>query len=187
MFKSKIHFDADYLITALRKHDRQSHNYLRPILQKAFMAIIFLVTLGLCAMLIEKQSPRDLILVVILASVLACLPLRMRYLEWVTRRNFAKSPRANQDYLFEIDEDGFRATSHDEDAHLHWPVFTKVVEFADGYLIYQGPQVFNWIPLTSLEDPSQAAALGDLLRKHIDDQRTIAPLEVPGEDAYNRC
>lgn len=83
------------------------------------------------------------------------------------RRRFRKSPFCGEDLAFEFGEHEVRVTSPQQDVKLQWSVFTKAVRFEDGFLLMQGPSVFNWIPAAAFVDPSHIDAMDAHLKANI--------------------
>jgi hypothetical protein len=76
----------------------------------------------------------------------------------------------------EFREDGYHATTAIANTDLSWAAFSKVVHFRDGFLLFQGPHLANWVPVRYLEDPDSLVELEALLRDMIDDHRIIEPV-----------
>ena len=83
-----------------------------------------------------------------------------------------KSPYENDELTIQISEDGYHATSSKQDVKLQWNAFTRVAHFSDGFLLFQGPKMFNWIPFCSLA-PSEIAEVERLLKKHIQEHEIV--------------
>jgi hypothetical protein len=94
---------------------------------------------------------------------------------WLARRSFRKSPYRDEDVIIEFTDAGFHARSPKQDTKLHWSAFTRVAHFSDGFLLFQGPKFFNWIPLSSLGSPAQATDLAALLRSNIAEHKIVEP------------
>ena len=115
---------------------------------------------------------------VFIGAFLAVLGISMFFAHhldyWLARRSFKKSPYRDEHLTIELTDQGFHALSEKQDVKLSWSVFTKVVQFNDGFLLFQGPKWFNWIPVSSLSDSSQAAELESLLRSKIREYRVMS-------------
>jgi hypothetical protein len=92
---------------------------------------------------------------------------------WLTRKAFLKSPFRDELLTIEFTESGFHATSPIQDTKLQWCVFTEVVHFQDGFLLFQGPRIFNWIPFSTISDVQQIRELEKLLRAKVEKHRII--------------
>ena len=92
---------------------------------------------------------------------------------WLARRSFRKSPFRDDEVTIEFSDAGVHALSPKQDSKLQWSVFTKVAHFRDGFLLFQGPKFFNWIPQSSLGSSSQVAELEALLRSKIVEHRVV--------------
>lgn len=84
----------------------------------------------------------------------------------------AKSPFRNDQLTIQLDEEGFHAFSSKQDVKLSWEVFTRVAHFRDGFLLFQGPKMFNWIPFSSL-DHCDIAELDALLRRKVQEHKIV--------------
>ena len=93
---------------------------------------------------------------------------------WNIKRTLAKSPYNNDDLRIDFSENGFHAFSTKQDVKLAWPIFNRVSHFKDGFLLFQGPKVFNWIPFSALE-PGAVEELETLLRTHITTHKIVKP------------
>lgn len=84
----------------------------------------------------------------------------------------AKSPFNGEELTIKFDEEGFHASSSKQDVKLRWGVFTRVAHFSDGFLLFQGPALFNWIPFSAVEH-SEIPDLEALLREHIKEHKIV--------------
>jgi hypothetical protein len=80
------------------------------------------------------------------------------------RWRFRKSPYWNRRIRVELVEDGVRTSSELGDSTVLWPAFTRVVGLRHGFLLYQGPQVFNWLPLSAFQSAPSRDSIAALLR-----------------------
>ncbi len=67
-------------------------------------------------------------------------------------KNVRKSPFYNNVIKIVFSDIGLIGKQETADVVLKWPVFTNAIEFTDGILLFQGPNIFNWIPKTALEN-----------------------------------
>ena len=92
-----------------------------------------------------------------------------------TRRAFVSSPHFHEELTFQLTDAGFHTQSQIQETRLQWSVFQKVVYFDDGYLLFQGPTVFNWLPCSAFFEGTNFTELESLLRskipQHIDRRR----------------
>jgi hypothetical protein len=92
---------------------------------------------------------------------------------WFLRRRFRKSPYHNDEIALTISDEGIHGAGRSSEIRLNWSLITKARRFPDGLLLFQGPQVFHWIPNTAAVDPSDVADLERLVRVHVQDARDV--------------
>lgn len=96
--------------------------------------------------------------------------------KWLIRRSFQKSPFRYHELTIDFSDDCFHVRSAKQDSKLQWETFTNFAEFKDGFLLYLGPHSFHWIPLSSLDNPSQVAELATLLQAKIKKYKIVEPV-----------
>lgn len=160
---------SDYLIAAFQRYRRQ-HRARHVRLAIKFFAIALLLPVAVWNYLQAKYSDAAL------GAALSVVVFFAHHVDyWLVRRSLKQSPYRDEDVLIEFNDAGFHARSPKQDTQLQWAAFTMVAHFRDGFLLFQGPRVFNWIPISSLGSASQAAELSALLRSKISDHRIIEP------------
>ena len=158
---ASVKFTPDFLVEALQRYRRQHRS-------RYVGLAIKLVALALLAPLAIWMFWQGHVLIgIFFAALGVCMFFAHHVDYWVARRSFRKSPYRDEDVTIQFSEAGVHALSPKQDTNLQWSVFTKVAHFRDGFLLFQGPKSFNWIPLSSLGNASQAAELESLLRSKI--------------------
>ncbi|MBX3729836.1 MAG: YcxB family protein [Candidatus Sumerlaeia bacterium] len=168
---ARFKFTSEFLLDAFRHHQRQ-HSAAR------FMALAHRFSIGLCVvmgtvMLLMREWETALFFLVLVLILVSMLLLQIE--EWVIRRQFRKSPFRDEDLTIEITEECYRGRSATQDARFQWPLFTRVVHFRDGFLLYQGPSLYYWLPSSVFEGEADIAELEALLRAKIANHRVIEP------------
>jgi len=102
--------------------------------------------------------------------VLVLLVFAPRLDEVLMKRRLRKSPGLNDRYRIEISDSSFHATSPKSESNVTWAAFTSARRVHDGILLYQGPNVFNWLPFESLVEGTPEDAEG-IVRQNIADYR----------------
>ena len=162
-----IDFNSDFLIEMLKRYRRQ-HSDRRLGLIIKILGVIVLTPVAV------SLFWQGLIWLGLFISAWIILIFAAHLVDyWLARRAFVKSPFRNQLLTIEFTEDGFHALSPIEDTKLQWCVFTEVVHFPDGVLLFKGPKVFNWIPFSSISDAQQIQELENLLREKVAKHRII--------------
>lgn len=90
----------------------------------------------------------------------------MAYEPWSIKRALRKSPFKGDEIDVSFTDNSFDLRSSLAITSLKWGIFTKVVRFEDGLLLFQSPHVFFWIPYSGLRTGS-SQQLEELVRKHI--------------------
>lgn len=69
---------------------------------------------------------------------------------WIFRRRFRKSPYKDDRFHFTFCSEGFLVKGGKSEVRADWVVFTSARRFHDGFLLFQGPGVFNWLPFEKI-------------------------------------
>lgn len=83
--------------------------------------------------------------------------------EYLSTRNFKKSPHYNAEQSIYLSDEGFRTESELEQTNVKWSAFSHAVIFDDGVLLYRGPNTVNWIPDATLDCDDGASRIRRLL------------------------
>ncbi|MBX3734944.1 MAG: YcxB family protein [Verrucomicrobiae bacterium] len=170
---ASIKFTSDYLIAAFQRYRRQHRG-------RYVGLAIKLLALALLAPLAFWMFWQEHLVIGGLFAALSVFMFFAHHVDyWLARRSFTKSPYRDEDVLIEFTDAGFHARSPKQDTKLQWSAFTKVAHFRDGFLLFQGPKFFNWIPFSSLGSPSQAAELSAFLRSKISEHKIVEPSAAP--------
>jgi hypothetical protein len=84
---------------------------------------------------------------------------------FVTRR-FRKSPYWNSRIKMLLDESGVSTVSELGTTSLRWNAFTAAIGLKEGFLLYQGPGVFNWLPTRFFTQPDRTQ-IADFLKSQV--------------------
>jgi hypothetical protein len=170
---ASIKFTSDFLIEAFRRYRRQHRG-------RYVGLAIKLLALVLLAPIAVFMFWQEHVLFGVFFAALGVFMFFAHHVDyWLARRSFRKSPYRDEDMIIEFSDAGFHARSPKQDTRLQWSAFTRVAHFRDGFLLFQGPRFFNWIPVSSLGSPSQAAELAALLRSKIAEHRIVEPCAAP--------
>jgi hypothetical protein len=173
---ASIRFTSDFLIETFRRYRRQHRGRYVRFAVKLF-AVALLAPLGIL-MFWQRQVATG----VFLAALTIFMFFAHHVDYWLARRSFRKSPYCDEDVVIEFSDTGVHARSPKQDTKLQWSAFTRVAHFKDGFLLFQGSKLVNWIPLSSLDGPSQAAELAALLQSKISEHKVVEPF---GPDRVN--
>jgi hypothetical protein len=86
---------------------------------------------------------------------------------FILARRRRKSPFWNQSVRIELDEEALRESSELAASSARWEAFTRCIGVRDGFLLYQGPYVFYWLPITAFFDGPQREAMAEFLKRKV--------------------
>ena len=172
---ANIEYTPDFVVAAWRQYRRQHRSrHVGLVIKLMALAVLSPLTLwmfwyghvlvGLC-----------------LAAVSVFAFFTHRVDCWRVRRSAGKSPHCDEHCTIELTDAGLHSRSSKAETKLQWSAFTKVVHFTDGFMLFQGPQLFHWIPLSSLNAPSEAVELETLLRSKVQEHRIIGRVAGPNQ------
>ncbi len=155
-------FDESFLIETFRRY-RQSRSLAR-------FTKTLKILLGVCLLVLIIVSTLLMfyIAAIVLALFFTMLLLAVRIDDWLLTRRFRKSPYYGDCIQIDLSADGMFSEGTKSSGKVTWTVFTKARRFADGFLLFQGPQVLNWLPIKSITagTPKQ---VDELIRANIAD------------------
>ncbi|GHA13934.1 hypothetical protein GCM10008090_24640 [Arenicella chitinivorans] len=85
----------------------------------------------------------------------------------VIKRNVRNSPYGNEDAVLTFSEHGLYSKSDKAEVKLGWDVFTKAIRVKDGFLLFQGPKHYNWLPDNKLTNHAQLDQIRELFEKNV--------------------
>ncbi|MCA9214730.1 MAG: YcxB family protein [Planctomycetales bacterium] len=88
---------------------------------------------------------------------------------WLLVRKLKATPQIYGEVVILLSNEDYFAQSNAQETRLNWSVFTRALHFEDGFLLFQGPRLYHWLPFAALVNPSQIAELESLLRSKIFD------------------
>jgi len=159
-------FSEDFLVAANVRYRRQHpwHRFSHGV--NGVLAFMLLALGAFFALMVK------LWLVIPFGAIAGSLFLGQPIDAWILRRRFRKSPYYNDAISLTLSDEGFLGVGRTSEARLQWPVFTKARRFSDGLLLFQGPQVFHWLPDSAAAFPGAIEETERLVRAHVKDFRT---------------
>jgi hypothetical protein len=160
----RFRFTEEHLLTSLERFQQQLpgirlfHKY-RWLLLAIAVFVLLVATL---------KRPKLLSIALCVSPVLLVLWLRLLN-SWSTRRRFRQSPSYNDDIVICLSETGMRTRSNLGETCINWKAFTKARQFPDGFLLFQGPSVFNWFPNAAAVAPFTVSVALNLVRDQVSD------------------
>lgn len=171
MAEYRFLFDESFLIQACRKNRRQ-HGTLRVFL--VIKSVACLLVLGLAALSVAHRA-WWLTALFVAAAILGFNGHQIDL--WRLKRRFRKSPYKDDDLVITLTADGVHALGSKSDSKLTWAVFTKACQFGDGFLLFQGPGLYNWLPTSALVDGS-TSEVESLIRDNVRHYKMVEQMRV---------
>lgn len=84
---------------------------------------------------------------------------------FILKRNVRKSPHYGDSLVLSFTEDDVYMKSKMVDMKLSWSAFTEARSVSDGWLLFQGPKIYNWLSNKNISDENQLLDFKKLLKK----------------------
>lgn len=166
MLQIRILSDEAYAIDSLSRFRRQRHRRKRIVIPGLF-GLLFILPI---TVLLFRW--REYGMAIPLTGFFFVVIFSGAWESWTLRRKIRNSPFNNDELTFTLTEDAFGIASDRGEANLNWTAFTEVMHFDDGFLLFQGPLNFNWLPLSAFTQGT-AKEMDNLLRQKISKHRSI--------------
>ena len=167
MAQYRFTFSEEYLIEANLRFRRQLP-WRRPFYGLKGVLAFILLALGAFVAVAAKWW-----LLVPFGAFAGALFLGWPIDAWLLRRRFRKSPYYNDEIALAISDEGIHGSGRSSETRLNWSIITKARRFSDRLLLFQGPQVFHWLPNAAAVDPTDVADLERLVRARVQDIRDV--------------
>ncbi len=166
MIKLKIEFDDQFLLETFKRYRRQHALRNTWLILKVICIAIFLI------LSVASAFHGDYKLIVVFTAVII-LMLYGHKLDYVLLKSrFRQSPFINEEVEITISDEGYHELSNKSESKSLWSVFTKAVVFSDGFLLLQGPGLFNWLPVKNITQGSPQE-LNQLIKNNIKEYKVI--------------
>jgi hypothetical protein len=143
MAEYRLHYTEAFLVESFERYRKQQTRFWwHSFKLTGFVGIAVLLSLCLYDKLLVPAA--------LLAALLVLLLLGRHLDYWFMRRRFRRSPFYNNNVLVAVYPDGYISRSANGTVELSWRAFTKVRRFKDGFLVFTGPQQFDWWPDAAL-------------------------------------
>jgi hypothetical protein len=163
----RFRFSEDHLLTSLLRF-RQQVWWRKPFIGlKWILGLTFAIPL---VIFVYKGIPA---LAGIFGAIVGALLLGWPIDAWIVRRRFRKSPFHDDEIVFSISERGSHVVGRNSETLVGWANFTKARRFKDGLLLFQGPNVVNWLPDVAASDAGAVKNAQEMARLHIPDYREV--------------
>lgn len=162
----RFKFDEAFLIEAFRKYRKQHGTRYVSLAMKSIAGLLLLALAAFSAWQINWW-------LAVFFVALVLLMFNGHLIDyWLIKRRFRRSPYWNDNMVSNLTAEGLHAVGSHSDSKLGWAVFTKARYFRDGFLLFQGPGLFNWLPDAALSDGSRAE-VESLIQAHVEDYRIV--------------
>ena len=174
MIKLIFRFDEKFLIDGFKKYRRQHAVRNTWFVLKIILSILFVI------LAIISAYHGDYKLIFFFAAVIIIMLFGHEIDYLLIKYRSRKSPHVNEDVEITLNENGFQAVSSKSETKSKWSIFTKAVAFRDGFLLFQGPRLFNWLPLNKISE-GNIEKLIDLIKTNIQNYKVI---EQPASQGF---
>lgn len=173
MIKFHFKFDNQFVVDSFNKYRRQH------AIRNTWFIIKIILTFVFMILSIISIYHGDYKLVYFFAAVIILMIYGHKIDYFIIKYQNRKSPYLNEHVEIYLSENGFHAVSSKSETKAKWSIFTKAVVFRDGFLLFQGPRLFNWLPLKNISEGS-VDKLSDLIKNNIKNIKVIEQLADGG-------
>ena len=133
-----------------------------------FFAFIKLLGLALFALLIwVLLSKQAYLFALAIFALFFIIIFSYKIDHLVLKRNVRKSLHGNEEAVLTFSEEGLHSKSNKAEVKLSWDAFTEVKRVKDGFLLFQGPKHYNWLPDNNLKNQAQLDQIRELFEKNV--------------------
>jgi hypothetical protein len=170
---ARYRWTSDEALRAQHFHTRHTlTRYYRPVL---LLLASFAVTVGLLAMAnacVERgPEPRDTSGEFLAAAFMifgGLMPFAMPNVRrWRARRQFAMRPDRDCEVEWTIDANEITLQTPQSRATSTWQTIMKIVKAPEGFVIYKGPRMFQWLPRHAFASDADYQRFASLARERV--------------------
>jgi uncharacterized protein YhhL (DUF1145 family) len=169
MIKYNFKIDDKFIIDGFKRYRRQHALRSTWLFSKIFLTIFFII------LSVISIYHGDYNLLLFIAIVIAFMHFGHRIEYLIIRRRLRKTPHFNENIEIALSESGYHSFSSKAEARAKWSIFTKVVAFRDGLLLFQGPRLYHWLPTAKILEGA-VENLVDLVKTNIENYSVIEPV-----------
>jgi|SRR4030095_4170167 YcxB-like protein len=150
---ASFHWTREEFIRAMFYHQRTRLRRGFRVLIKTFSAFLLLVIVALIVswlLLPSTPAPPVFSFVLIIAFCVYWFVFD-RINRWYWGRLFDKRSDANCKLEWILSKEEIKFETEFVKSNIRWPVFQKVVETPDGFLLYLPSNIFHWLPFSAFE------------------------------------
>lgn len=163
----KFRFTDDFLVEAVKRH-RSSVWWRSPFVGAKWVLAVA------CAFLMWIAVTNDIEwLTILFGGLIGALVLGWPIDVLILRYRFRQSPFRGSEVSIVLDEKGIHTFQEQGETNLSWRAFTKARRLKDGFLLYQGPNVYNWLPDRAASSQAVIDSAGNIIRSNIGDFRGV--------------
>lgn len=162
----EFEFSEPFLIESFRRYRRTKTLAPYAVPLKAVLGLC-LAGLMIVCVLVEIYWGAALI-----SFFLALLVLSHRIDERQIARRFRKSPHRDDRIRFCLSAAGITITGAKSNGQANWAAFTAARRLDDGFLLFQGPEFFSWLPFKAVVEGTTEEA-EELIRANVPDYKRV--------------
>lgn len=96
--------------------------------------------------------------------------------DWHAGRLWRESSLRDETLLVSFSGEGLHFRSSKHESRLQWSLFTKVVQFKDGFLLFESTSSFYWLPVTAFGSLSDVTEFQAIMIAKIADTMVMEPI-----------
>ncbi|WP_367872786.1 hypothetical protein [Luteolibacter sp. Populi] len=160
-------FSEEMILEMYRKYHgtRKLARFETPV---RWIASVMLVVLAGLLWFLESY-----LVAVVMVIVLVLFLSARRIDRWLLKRRLRKSPHLNDELRICLSEEGFSTRGSKSSGELQWAVFTEARLLEDGILLFEGPQVFRFLPFHTITR-GRAGEAEELVRTYVKESKVFA-------------
>jgi hypothetical protein len=162
---ASFRWSADELLTAQRVHMRHSPHF-RKIQRGRWIIAPFGILVGVFILLQHGFQPVGLLglFCIIVGAVLSVFPLVVRRM---TLKHYARRPDRDMLVTWEFHPDHIVSKTEASTATMEWRMISRVLQAAQGFLLYPNDRVFHWLPAHAFREPMDLEAFTQLAKSSV--------------------
>ena len=89
------------------------------------------------------------------------------------RRQFAKRPEVNREFVWTISDQGINTCTAVSKSEFQWSLYQKIISIPAGFVFMLSEQHYNFLPTRAFSSPADIENLKTLARQHATDFKEV--------------
>ena len=140
MVEYKINANEDYVVETWKRHFMCSKTRTPVLMLKIALGLMLFL------LIIFSLSLPDYLMTCLMTVLLILLIFGKTIDYWRMKKSVKKHPLLLKTHNLQLSEAGIASNHETGQGNTTWQAFEKAIRLDDGFLLYQGPKVFFWLP-----------------------------------------